>query len=162
MLTLTIVRHAKSSWDNRNQADFDRPLNARGRRDAPRMGERLNESGFIPDDVVTSTAIRALETTHILCEKAGIPANQIKTEPRIYEATLATLQSIVESRPDTSQHLMIIGHNPGLESLCNYTDPGSVPIMTTCNIAHYELAINTWNQFDRACGRLQFHFTPKD
>ena len=133
MLKLTIIRHAKSSWDEPGTRDFDRTLNSRGQSDAPRIAGRMREAGIEPDCVITSPAVRALETTNILLAGLGLPPGQVRREPRIYEASLATLQSVVEDTPDACKHLMLVGHNPGLEALCNYTQPGSVSRLTTCN-----------------------------
>ena len=79
MLKLTIVRHAKSAWDDPSVRDFDRTLNKRGQHDAPLMGERLKASGFQPDCIITSPAVRALETAGILCAKAGLLPGHYET-----------------------------------------------------------------------------------
>lgn len=161
-MKLTLVRHAKSSWDDPIVDDFDRTLNSRGQADAPQMGERLRDAGFKPDCVVTSPAVRVLETAGIIMARLGIPLERMRQEPKIYEASLATLQSVIEKNPDACRHLMLVGHNPGLEALCNYIQPGSVMRLTTCNIVQFALTIDHWREFDIGCGKLLSHWTPKD
>lgn len=162
MRLLSVVRHAKSDWNDPTQSDFERPLNARGLRDAPAMGKRLAAEECRPDLVVSSSAKRAVETAALLCQELGYPVDAVVQVDAIYEASLGTLQSVVESLPDNAVHVMLIGHNPGFEALCNYTDPDQPLVMTTCNVAQYELDIEAWSAFDHACGERYFHYTPKD
>ncbi|MDO6460112.1 histidine phosphatase family protein [Granulosicoccaceae sp. 1_MG-2023] len=162
MRLLSIVRHAKSDWNAPARNDADRPLNARGERDAPAMGKRLAGEDFRPDLVISSPARRAMQTATALCQEFAYPPAGIVQLGAIYEATLGTLQSVVESLPDEAIHVMLVGHNPGFEALCNYTDPDQPLIMTTCNVAQYELDIEAWSAFDHGCGDRYFHYTPKD
>ena len=91
MKTLTLVRHAKSSWDDTELADFDRPLNRRGERDAPEMARRLAATGDPPDRIVSSPALRALQTARVLAPALGIDPASLVTESRVYEASYSRL-----------------------------------------------------------------------
>ncbi|HBR98304.1 MAG TPA: hypothetical protein DD979_13150 [Gammaproteobacteria bacterium] len=162
MRTLTIVRHAKSSWDNPEIHDFDRPLNARGQRDAPTMGKHLKTLSFMPDHIVCSPARRALTTATVLCEQIGFDSAGIERDDRVYEASLAQLQTLIEQQDPQHHHVLVCGHNPGLESLCHLVAPGSITSLTTCNVVQYTLAIKDWPAFDYDCGTLQYHLRPKD
>ena len=111
------MRHGKSSWATPTQADFDRPLKTRGERAAEQMGRWLDQTGHVPDLVLTSTAVRARSTTDIVASVLGLPSAVIVEEPRIYDAsTNQLLYCIAEHGGDTNT-LMVVGHNPGLESL---------------------------------------------
>ena len=123
MRLLSVVRHAKSDWNDPTLSDAERPLNARGQRDAPAMGQRLAAEECRPDLMVSSPATRAMQTATLLATELGYPPEAIVQVDVIYEASLGTLQSVVESLPDNATHVMLIGHNPGFESLCNYIDP---------------------------------------
>ena len=106
--TLYLVRHAKSDWST-GEADFERPLNKRGRRDAPDMGQRLKENGALPEIICCSPARRASQTLELL--DLGINAC---FDGNIYEATVGDLLGIVQNLPDNAQSAMLIGHNPAM------------------------------------------------
>jgi phosphohistidine phosphatase len=116
---LVLLRHAKSEWPD--VADHDRPLAARGRRDAPRVGRWLGESGYVPDAVVCSTALRARETWELAAAGllAAVPgaSSAVRYEPRVYEATVLGLLMLVREFPPDAATALIIGHNPGLSDL---------------------------------------------
>jgi phosphohistidine phosphatase len=111
---LYIARHAKSSWNDASLSDFDRPLNARGLRDAPFMAERLAELGVSPDRILSSPALRARTTAGHYHKALG---GQLQLDERIYEASLMSLIYLVQEAFETVDTLMIVGHNPGLTAL---------------------------------------------
>lgn len=115
MKSLTLLRHAKSSWDDKVARDFDRPLNARGRRAARAMGERMKAEGLAFDRVLASPAKRAIETIEAVEETFGPLAAEY--DERIYLASPATLLELVHGAGDGAERLLLVGHNPGLESL---------------------------------------------
>ena len=117
MKRLAILRHAKSSWDDAGLADFDRPLNDRGWKAARRVGRELKQRGVRFDLCVASGAARVRETLDGLVEGYGEPDFEIRFEPRIYEASLATLLDIVRGLPESSNAPLLVGHNPGLQQL---------------------------------------------
>jgi phosphohistidine phosphatase len=116
MLTLSLLRHAKSSWDVRGQPDAERPLNPRGRAAAPLMGRHMAALGLVPDRILCSTAMRARETAAlVLVEVTGAPAPSF--HDALYLASPARLLAEIARSSADVGHLMIIGHNPGLHEL---------------------------------------------
>jgi phosphohistidine phosphatase len=116
MKTLLVMRHAKSSWDDSGLADHDRPLNARGKRDAPLMGRWLLQEDLVPEEIITSTAKRALATAEAVAGASDFE-NEIKVDRFYYHADAEMYTEGVKDLPDEIQLAMIIGHNPGLEDL---------------------------------------------
>src|SRR5688572_28096927 len=100
MKTIYIVRHAKSSWSNPDQADFERGLNDRGKRDAPRMGKRLKEKNVHPDLMVSSPAKRALSTAKRMAEILNYPKEKIKPDRLLYHADEETILSVIQTLND--------------------------------------------------------------
>lgn len=119
MLTLYLLRHAKSSWKDRARSDFDRPLSSRGKRDAPAMGRRMLAAGVRPDVIVTSPAKRALKTAKIVAEALHVPAARLHVEPRLYLAGVDELLTLVAALPGDVTRVMLVGHNPGFTDLVN-------------------------------------------
>jgi phosphohistidine phosphatase len=116
MKTLSLLRHAKSSWDDPVERDFDRPLNGRGHRAARRMGEWLLAEGLSFDRIIASPALRIRQTIEGL--EAGLGKRlAIDQDKRIYMASAATLFDLLRECPEPVGHLLLIGHNPGLEDL---------------------------------------------
>lgn len=161
MRLLTLVRHAKSSWDYAELSDFERPLNARGRHDAPLMAERCKKYPPRVDRLVSSPALRAITTARIFAQTLGINTDDIVVQPKIYEASTATLMQIVRSLDDADRHVMLFGHNPGFSQLahelarCNFAD------MPTCAMARLELDVKTWADVGAGCGTLSRYGYPK-
>lgn len=116
MKTLTLLRHAKSGWDDPVARDFDRPLNARGRRGARAMGRYMREAGLAFDQVVASPAARVTETLEGLWEGYG-RAPVTRFDRRIYLASAETLLDLVRETPDSADRLLLSGHNPGMEDM---------------------------------------------
>lgn len=116
MKSLTLLRHAKAGWSEPSQRDFDRPLDERGRRAAPRMGMYLRSEGMRFDRVVVSPSVRTLETLALVEEGYGAKLTELEDE-RVYLASSDTLLDIIHALPDEWGHILIIGHNPGFEDL---------------------------------------------
>jgi len=114
--SLTLLRHAKAGWGEPSQRDFDRPLDERGRRAAPRMGLYLRTEGMRFDRVVVSPSVRTLETLALLEEGYGAKLTEMEDE-RVYLASSDTLLALVHDLPDEWDNVMFIGHNPGFEDL---------------------------------------------
>ncbi|MDH3646115.1 MAG: histidine phosphatase family protein [Gammaproteobacteria bacterium] len=161
MKQIALMRHAKSSWDNAELADIDRPLNRRGLRDAPMMGQRLADMGFVADYIVTSPATRAAVTARTIAEKIGVSSSAIKLEEDIYLADPVTLYQVMQQLDDSHQTVMLFGHNPGFTMLANEIGDASIDHMPTCSIAVFNLKIETWSRIARGCGELVFFDYPK-
>jgi phosphohistidine phosphatase len=124
MKRLTLVRHAKSSWKNAALADSDRPLSGRGKQDAPRMGAFLASQGIVPDIILASPARRARKTAQLLAAAIPAAAGRILLDPALYEASAEALLERVRALDETWQHVMLVGHNPGLPD--TFPSPGIV------------------------------------
>ncbi len=137
-MTLAIVRHAKSDWDDPSVSDHDRPLNARGRRDAPRMAALLASRPWRPEAIVTSTAVRARTTAAEFAAAMNVP---LEEDPELYGAGAQTLLDTAIAR---GHDVMIVAHNPGMSVLGRHLST-KVPLMPTCGVATF-----TWDEDDWA------------
>ncbi|MDT8306900.1 MAG: histidine phosphatase family protein, partial [Anaerolineae bacterium] len=115
MKTLLILRHAKSSWAG-NLADHERPLNNRGKRDAPRIGDLLRSEELVPDLILTSTAVRARTTASLVAEASGYdgPLQQLRS---FYHGSTGDFVRALRALPDALNRVAVVAHNPGLEEL---------------------------------------------
>jgi phosphohistidine phosphatase len=152
MKTLYLLRHAKSSWDDQNLADFDRPLNERGLSAAPFMGETLAQRGLIPEEIVSSPAKRAIQTAMLVKESGGFGA-QTRLEERIYEASPQTLLQVSRAISDEFVSAMIVGHNPGMEGFIALLT-GSLERMPTAAVAVIETDVEKWSELEPGSARL--------
>lgn len=159
MKKLFLLRHAKSSWDDAGLADFDRPLNKRGRRAAPFMGDLMRREVLTPDVVVSSPAVRARETAVAVCE-AGKFTAEIKFDERIYEASPERLRQVATELDDKYASAMLVGHNPGMEGFIRYLT-GEIETMPTAALAVIDLNIETWSDITANCGSLVVIHRPK-
>ena len=142
MKTLLVLRHAKSSWDDPALDDHERPLNERGQRDAPRMGQLVREYGLLPDVVVSSDAVRARLTAEAVAKAARYPG-EILLDPRLYMAGPADILSLLPTVPGNAETVMIVGHNPGLEKLVEQLT-GERQDLPTAALAQIGLPIDQW------------------
>ncbi|MCC2656139.1 MAG: hypothetical protein K0Q76_1247 [Panacagrimonas sp.] len=162
MLRLTLVRHAKSSWDDPESSDFERPLNARGQRDAPVMALRVSALRRLPDHMVSSPALRAISTARVFADRLGVADDDIVLERRIYDATRQSLIDVVRALPADSRHAILFGHNPGFSELSNWLATCPFDDMPTCAVASFELQAADWREVGAGCGRLARYLFPKD
>ncbi|MEA3374301.1 MAG: histidine phosphatase family protein [Campylobacterota bacterium] len=115
--TLLILRHAKSSWDDSTLSDRERPLNKRGKKDAPMMGKRLKSSNYKCDLLITSPAVRALSTAKAVAKALGYPEKKILLDESLYMADTEDYLHVIGGVDEKIKHLMIVSHNPGSEEL---------------------------------------------
>ena len=161
MKTLLVLRHAKSSWDDAALDDHERPLNKRGRRDAPRMGELVREHGLIPDVVISSDAVRARLTAEAVIEAARY-AGAILLDRRLYLAGPADILSLLRTVGEKAETVMIVGHNPGLEELVAQLT-GDWQDLPTAALAQIVLPIDRWRDLSLSSrGTLVGHWVPKE
>ena len=161
MKTLIIVRHAKSSWDYPGLSDFDRPLNTRGERDAPRMGKRLKEKDLSPDMLVSSPARRAIDTCEIIARAIGYPKESIVRDKRIYHADEEQLLSLVRHFDDKVAQVLLFGHNPGLTDFANSLTNAQIDNIPTCGIVACRFQSDQWTDIKWGTGKLWFFDYPK-
>lgn len=162
MKQLIILRHAKSSWDDSGIADFDRPLNARGNTDAPKLGGYMRQHSIVPQKVLVSSALRARQTIKLLAENhPALTKDLIEVENRLYGAGLVSLLYVIGEQPDDIDILMLAAHNPGLHQLINHLSKKRISKLPTCGLAICALQNDTWSQLSEDCGDLQLFETPK-
>jgi phosphohistidine phosphatase len=157
--TLLMLRHAKSSWDDMSIRDFDRPLAARGQRDAPRIGKALEARGPLPDLIVSSPAARAKETIESVIRSARLSVSP-RFDDSIYGASSAELIGIIRRLPDESSCAMLVGHNPGFEDTVSRLT-GERQSMPTAALACLEFQIERWEDVEDEQGKLLWLLTPK-
>lgn len=162
MRRLTLVRHAKSAWDDPGLADFDRPLNARGQRDAPVMAQRLAALPRPPERLVSSPAVRALSTARVFAAALGVAESEVALEPAIYDASVGALMQVVRRLNPDLRHVLLFGHNPGFSQLARRLATCPFEEIPTCAIVSLELSIDAWTEADSGCGRLAYYLYPKD
>lgn len=161
MKTLYVLRHAKSSWKDADIPDHDRPLNKRGKSDAPRMGQLLREQDLVPDLIISSTARRARDTVSYVVDESGFHGDVLWTED-LYaagpEAYIETLQTL----PNQYGRVMVVGHNPGLEELvAMLTDQWER--LPTAALAEISLGIENWADIDYdPLGKVVHVWRPKE
>ena len=160
MKTLFVLRHAKSSWDDPELADFDRPLNNRGAAAAPFMGELMQREELRPDVIISSPAVRARTTAALVKEHSGINA-EIVHEERIYEASAQMLLQVASSLDDRFRSAMLVGHNPGMEGFIRLLT-GRLEPMPTASLAVIDLDIDLWSQVAAGRGSLRRVIRPRD
>ena len=161
MKTLTLLRHAKSSWKDASLHDRERPLNGRGQRDAPVMAERIKNAGIRPSLILSSPAVRAWTTAKLIAHEIGYPAEFLQQEDRLYHASTNGLLRLIADQDTGFNNLMIVGHNPGLTDFANYLMPDLTDNIPTSGFVSFEIDCNDWNLDDHAETRLVVFDYPK-
>ena len=154
MKTLTIFRHAKSSWNHPELSDADRPLNKRGERDAPVMGDRLKSAGIRPSLIIGSPAVRAWKTARILAKQIAYPVEFLQREPGLYHAGVNKLLDIVAAQDEGFNSIVIVGHNPGLTDLANELLPGLTSNIPTAGFVSILVDSDDWDLRTRNSAKL--------
>ncbi len=162
MKTLYLLRHAKSSWDDANLADFDRPLNERGKTDAPKMGKRLKEKDIRPQMIYSSAAVRALSTAKLVASAIDYPENRILVDRTLYHADEEKLLAYLHQCSDEWDSIMLVGHNPGLTNFANDLTSESIDNIPTAGIVAISLKIDSWNDARPRNAALKFFDFPKN
>ena len=159
MKSLLVVRHAKSSWESEAQRDFDRPLNDRGRRDAPMMADRLIARGIIPDLLVSSPAVRAKTTAELFASRFGV--TNIFFKPELYHAPSPIFYQVVGGLDDIAATAAIFSHNPGITDFVSELTSVRVDNMPTCGIFAVRAPVDRWAEFRAAVKEFWFFDYPK-
>jgi phosphohistidine phosphatase len=168
MKSLTLLRHAKSGWDDPVSRDFDRPLNLRGRRAARTVALEMKAQGLTFDLLLASPARRVIETLEEVA--AALGAIRPEYDPRLYLASVATLLEIVRAVPDPVERLLLVGHNPGLEELAlglSRSDGAGLRReievkYPTGTVAEIALPVERWGEVRAGTGSLVRFIRPRD
>lgn len=161
MKTLLLFRHAKSSWDEPALADFQRPLNERGRRDAPRMGLLIREKNLAPDLILCSTAARARATCELAVAAAPFTCPVILLDD-LYHASPKAIVAAINRCADDQPCVMVVAHNPGLEELVS-TLTAEWKTLPTAALVHLQVADDSWKNFSLRTGaELVTMYSPKE
>jgi phosphohistidine phosphatase len=161
MRELLILRHAKSSWKHEGLADHDRPLNKRGKKDAPRMGRLLLEGNLVPDRILSSTAVRATTTSRLVADGCGFEGDIVILRSLYLSHPSGYLEAL-QAVPDEHRRVMVVGHNPGLEDLLLLLTRNRRTLPTAA-LASVRLPIGGWNALEAGIrGELAGLWKPKE
>ena len=164
---LLLLRHAKSDWDSNARGDFERPLSARGRRDAPKMGRWLGSTIGLPERIIASPSVRTVETVELVCAALGVGAgeeagsDQVIYDRRLYHGTPDQIREIAGAQLESFERVLIVAHNPGMElallAYCPTAEPfADGKLMPTCALAVIEFA------GDAGTGKLRALMRPSE
>ena len=162
MKTLTLVRHAKSSWKDTSLSDRDRPLNKRGKRDAPEMGQRITAAGIRPSLIVSSPAVRAWTTAKIIADQIGYPREFLQRDSALYLASVNGILDVIVAQDAGFNNVMLVGHNPGFTDFANYLVPGLTNNIPTAGVVCVELDTDDWSLYDTPDANLVLYDFPKN
>ncbi|MFT5619255.1 MAG: phosphohistidine phosphatase [Arenicella sp.] len=161
MKTLYLFRHAKSCWEDASLDDFDRPLNKRGKRDAPMMAKRLLEKEILPDLILSSSAKRAGKTARKVAKGIGYPKKEIEYKRAIYDSDEEDLLQLINSISDTYESIMLFGHNPEFTGFANELTNEVIDNIPTSGVVCIEFDVENWAEIEMGKGKLLFFDYPK-
>jgi len=156
------MRHAKSSWDFEDLSDHDRPLDNRGRKDAPLMGRELVSREITIDLLMSSTAVRALTTASLIARELEYETDKIALEEQIYKADKQELLEIINGIPNQFDNVMLIGHNNTITELANLLSPDLIPEIPTAGVVALSFECTTWGEIAKENATLLFFDYPKN
>jgi phosphohistidine phosphatase len=168
MKKVTLFRHAKSGEKNNpNVDDFDRPLAPRGLKAAPKMGEAMRGAKLTPDLILCSPSVRTRQTLDLAAAQAWDSPPDVRLERRLYEASPVTLFKALKELPGNAAHVMIVGHNPGLQELAARLAPRDSEVrhqfrekLPTAAIVSFNFDIENWKDLKPGTGQLQLSISP--
>ncbi len=162
MKTLILVRHAKSSWDSEGLTDKERPLNERGKADAPEMAKRLKKRIPAIDLFVSSDAKRAKKTGKYFAEEYGVAKEAIQIEPTLYEDVTSAYEKVITSIPDEYNTIAFFAHSPTITDYANSLTNLHTDNIPTCGVFAVQSAVTTWKEFLNAEKVFLFYDYPKN
>jgi phosphohistidine phosphatase len=160
MKTLLFFRHGKSDWDAPFSHDHERPLAKRGRKAAQVMGRFITSSGQEPESIITSTAVRALDTVK-LASKAGSWSAPIRETRELYGASPQTVLSVVHEESNSFDRLLLAGHEPTWSHTISVLIGGGNIRVPTAAMARIDFDVSSWRQVDFGSGELKWLIPPK-
>ncbi|RNI30389.1 histidine phosphatase family protein [Rufibacter immobilis] len=163
MKTLYLLRHAKSSWKYEELSDHDRPLNKRGRADAPLIGQELLERKVKVDLIISSSAVRAITTASLIAKELGLDPEKIGVQEELYHIAADDLVMFIQSLPEEYANVMLVGHNPTFSEVANLLAPEkNIVEMPTASIVALSFDCNYWGQVSSDNAKLLFFDYPKN
>lgn len=161
MYSLYLVRHGKSSWAELGLKDSSRPLNRRGKHDAPMMGKLLKNMGEIPDLIVSSPAKRAFTTAKYIAGETGYKENNIIIYDSLYMADTSNFINVIEKVNKDINRLMLLSHNYGITNFANFISNSNIHNIPTCGIVKINFDFDSWEKINNEKGKLEFFEYPK-
>jgi phosphohistidine phosphatase len=162
MKTLLLVRHAKSSWESPGVQDIDRPLNERGKEDAPEMAKRIKDRKIDIDLFVSSPAKRARRTAKYFAEEFDVKKDDILLEDDLYLANPSAFMNVIKGLGKKYDTVALFAHNPGITDLANQLSNMRIDNMPTCSVFAVQADVESWKHFDTAEKRFLFFDFPKN
>lgn len=163
--TVVLIRHAKSDWSTPGQPDFDRPLNARGKKDAPEMGKRLKKNNILPDLILASPAARAAATAKLIAAEVGYDPAAIHWIDKLYHCDAPVFEDVLVNSdiPDEVRTVFMVAHNPGITHFTGDAAPSlHINDMPTCATAGITFQAEHWSGFSEARHNGLFFDYPKN
>jgi phosphohistidine phosphatase len=161
MKTLYLIRHAKSSWDDPQLSDHDRPLNKRGERDAPLMAKILKKKKIKPDLILSSSAVRALEYAKVISSHLDYKKKDIVSTKDLYLSDEDEMLKILKNVKDSNDIVFLFGHNPDITSFANSLCSANLDNIPTSGICEIEFDTDNWNDIDYGKGKFKSFDYPK-
>ncbi len=162
MKTLILVRHAKSSWESAGLSDSERPLNDRGKKDAPEMAKRLRKRGLSVDALVSSPAERAFRTARFFAKEFDFKKDDIVVEKALYGALSAHFEEVIGSLKDKVNTVAVFSHNPGITDYANTLTTVRTDNIPTCGVFAVQADVENWKAFAKAEKSFLFYDYPKN
>ena len=160
--TLFLVRHAKSSWDDAGLDDKDRPLNGRGKEEAPKMGKHLAGYSVKPELITSSPAVRALKTAQKIARELGFKKSDVLVNEGLYTFEGESLTDVIKGFDDKYRSVMLIGHNPAVTALVNELSNAGIDNVPTCGVVLLKFDAAKWKDIGRGkCSLLEFDYPKK-
>lgn len=145
MKTITLLRHAKSSWSHNQLADRERPLNERGERDAPEMASRIMEAGIRPSLILSSPAVRAWQTAKAVATRISYPVEFLQRDEQLYHADVDSILEVLRKQEAAFNSILLVGHNPGFTDFANHLVPGLTSNVPTCGLVSVNFDAEDWD-----------------
>ena len=163
MKTLFLLRHAKSSWDYPELRDFERPLAARGERQAPEMGRRFLQRDSSVKCIISSPAVRARSTAKLMAEAIGFPVDDVVSNPDLYFCGTSMYLKAASLVDEDCDCAMLVGHNPTITDFANEMSNANIANIPTCGLVELSLPIDHWSEIKRGNSTLvEFDFPKND
>ena len=162
MKRITFIRHAKSSWDDPSLKDFSRPLNARGKNDAPLMGKEFGKRKIPFDLIISSPSVRTKQTMELMCPHLDYDLEDILWERAFFHADPKTLLMMIKPLPERIEHIGIVGHNPGITEIVNILQKQKyIDNLPTCGMVSLIYHGKNWNDLRADTCDLDLYLYPK-